>query len=618
MRPSIKTNANAGVSVIDTKDWPADYTDALLQDELIAIEHEDGTVTEYTVQSDYNSDSNGEILSLSISPALSHNVIADEPIRVPNRRKMSAAMRTAVSAESSVIAHFMEYQFSGGSVLINTSTHNIPMMNPDLGIPRVNGASQTGTSLVTDGWIKKARVFRHGDKFTLDGVEYTCDVGSTEVSVEDCENLWTEFNKTKADVVITNSSVYKKQGTYSIKMVVDTSVKKRKLIGYKDLASAQDISKYESVKFWVRSDVATNAGDFKLVFSTKKVCKNPIEYIPFPALEANTWAEVDAEFYDNEVLTGIKSVGVIVFGNLSAQTSIWIDDIRVYTEWVKTNASGQATIKVTPSLSPSPANDALLLRTWVGWGGHLNFEQIDESSDLKANRMTAIFSGVDQSILQILLTQHYLGRYAKIYRAHFSGGAMISEPLLMYWGYMNGGFRVSEKRGEDVEDDTRTVEIQADLQDKISTLNTPRGIQTNPSSLQAYFPDDGGFDGVAELVEKIVPWGKMEKAGGGGLCVLATACLKFKGLPDNCKELEVLRRFRDEYLAKTPEGQQLINGYYRIVNRLVREIEECRTDLYEKIYKDIKEAVQYIEAREYDKAVKKYYDIINPLKEEFL
>jgi len=71
-------------------------------------------------------------------------------------------------------------------------------------------------------------------------------------------------------------------------------------------------------------------------------------------------------------------------------------------------------------------------------------------------------------------------------------------------------------------------------------------------------------------------------------------------------------------LAKTLDGRKLIAGYYKIVNRLVKEIEmEERFDLYEKIYKDIREAVAFIEKGDKENAIKKYYDIINPLKEEF-
>jgi len=616
-RPSIKTAVAAGNTVIDTVDWPVSYTDALLSGETIAIEHTDNTTVEYTIASNYSSDTNGEILSITVSPALTYDAIAGDPVQTPNRRKLSSAMRTAIAAENSTIAHFMEFQFSGGSVLLNTSIHNMKMMNPDLGTPAVNGGSQTGSSLVTDGWTPSAKAFRHGDTFFVSGVEYTCDIASTTVGVDNCESGWQEFNRTKTEVVLSHVSSPAVSGN-SVKMVVSTSVKKNRLIGYRDLDTAQDISPYESVQFSVRSSVALNSGDFMLVFSTKKVCKNSIEYIPFPDLEADTWTTVDTEFYNPDVLTNIKSVGVMVMSNLTENTTIFVDRIRVYTKLVDSDASGNATIPVTPAISPSPANDTLLLRTWTGFGGNLYFEQVDETSDLKANGTTVVLSGVDQSIIQIILAQHYVGREAKLYRAHFDGGNIISEPLFLFWGYMNGGFKVKETKGEDVEDTDKSVEISADIQDEISVLDIARGIQTNPSSLQSIFPDDGGFDSIADLAEAAISWGKFDKPSGGGMCVLATACLRHKGLPDDCEELKILRDFRDTHLAKTAEGKKIIEEYYSIVNMLVREIEECRTDMYEKIYEDIRQAVTYIKAGDFTKATQKYYDIINPLKEEFI
>lgn len=620
MRPSIKTTASAGASLISTKGWPADYTDALLSGETIAIEHTDNNTVEYTIASNYTSDSNGEILNITVSPVLTYDAIEDDPIQVPNRRKLSTAMRAAIAAENSTITHFMEFQFSGGSVLLNTSTQNIPMMNPELGTPKVDGGSQTGTTLNTKDWIASTKVLRHGDKFTVDGVEYTIDTTSNKVTVDDGEEYayWNRFNKTKNSVEITNSTVYK-ETSKSIRFVVETSCKKRKLIGYRNFSSAQNYSKYEKVRFWARTNADIKAGDFKLVFSTKKTCKNIIEYIPIPEMLANSHTVVDMEFYDETVMTDINSIGIMLFRTLPAQTTIWIDNIQVYSNWLKTDSSGNAAIKLTSSLSPSPANNALLKRTWTGFGGALHFEQIEESTDLKANRVTQVLSGVDQSFISIILQQNYVGRYAKIFRAFFgSDYKILSKPIILFWGYMNGGFEVSEQRGEDI-DSTKTVEIRMELQDRISSLERVKGIQTNPESHNQYFPDDGFFDLVAEHVDKTVSWGKYDKPDSGGMCVLATACLKQKGLQDDCRELQILRKFRDDILAKTPEGKKLIAEYYKVVNQIVNEIEmECRNDLYEKIYNDIEEAVAFIKKGDSRNAVKKYYDIMEPLKKEFL
>jgi hypothetical protein len=64
----------------------------------------------------------------------------------------------------------------------------------------------------------------------------------------------------------------------------------------------------------------------------------------------------------------------------------------------------------------------------------------------------------------------------------------------------------------------------------------------------------------------------LECKGGGG-CFLSTACTTARGLPDDCSELMTLRQFRDQYLAGTAVGRELIDRYYRIAPSICRTIE---------------------------------------------
>ncbi len=47
-------------------------------------------------------------------------------------------------------------------------------------------------------------------------------------------------------------------------------------------------------------------------------------------------------------------------------------------------------------------------------------------------------------------------------------------------------------------------------------------------------------------------------------CFITTACCETLGLPDDCFELRMLRRYRDEVLATRPGGRQEIATYYRL------------------------------------------------------
>lgn len=55
-------------------------------------------------------------------------------------------------------------------------------------------------------------------------------------------------------------------------------------------------------------------------------------------------------------------------------------------------------------------------------------------------------------------------------------------------------------------------------------------------------------------------------------CFLTTACVDFAGLPDDCFELSILRRFRDEVLTQLPGGADDIALYYRVAPAIVERI----------------------------------------------
>jgi len=55
-------------------------------------------------------------------------------------------------------------------------------------------------------------------------------------------------------------------------------------------------------------------------------------------------------------------------------------------------------------------------------------------------------------------------------------------------------------------------------------------------------------------------------------CFLTTACTQIAGLADDCFELSVLRRFRDEILMHLPHGQDDIALYYRVAPAIVARI----------------------------------------------
>ena len=105
------------------------------------------------------------------------------------------------------------------------------------------------------------------------------------------------------------------------------------------------------------------------------------------------------------------------------------------------------------------------------------------------------------------------------------------------------------------------------------------------------------------------------RGSGSSGCFLTTACCVFKGLPDDCYELQTLRKFRDEYIKKQPYGNRLVADYYEEAPTIVMAINESdnRSMLLEDTYQTILQIIGMIEAGKNDEAVIEYMMLLHSL-----
>jgi hypothetical protein len=101
-----------------------------------------------------------------------------------------------------------------------------------------------------------------------------------------------------------------------------------------------------------------------------------------------------------------------------------------------------------------------------------------------------------------------------------------------------------------------------------------------------------------------------------GGCFLTTACMRHKGLPDDCRELRVLREFRDGYLARTQRGRDLLYEYYSTAPYVVQKVSESphADKLWTSAFDMITAAVDRIEAHDPENAIwvcKKLYETLD-------
>ena len=151
-------------------------------------------------------------------------------------------------------------------------------------------------------------------------VDYRHKLNSTRIHA--CNATFDE--KTDGDFTQSLDTKDKKQGTQSLKMVIAAGASAGDFVT--DSITSKDLSQYDYIEMWVKSTVATSAGNLKLLLDDTASCGSPLETLSIPALSANTWTFVRMALSNPNTDTAIISVGLEYDSDLGACT-VWIDDI---------------------------------------------------------------------------------------------------------------------------------------------------------------------------------------------------------------------------------------------------------------------------------------------------
>jgi hypothetical protein len=151
-------------------------------------------------------------------------------------------------------------------------------------------------------------------------VDYRHKINSTRIHA--CATTFDE--KTDGDFTQSLDTQDRKQGTQALKMVIASGASAGDFVT--DSITSKDLSKYDTIEMWVKSTVATSAGNLKLLLDDTASCGSPLETLSIPALSADTWTFVRMSLSNPETDTAIISVGLEYDSDLGACT-VWIDDI---------------------------------------------------------------------------------------------------------------------------------------------------------------------------------------------------------------------------------------------------------------------------------------------------
>jgi len=159
------------------------------------------------------------------------------------------------------------------------------------------------------------------------GFDYLTDVWVESTQrhlLEDCDAEWTGVD---TDVTQEVDDVDYQEGGASIKFTVGAGISNGDVIAYKNLTSAEDLSPYKKISFWIQVSSALAAADLCLLLDNTLGCGSPLETISLPAIPAYTWTFVECTLANPASDTVIASIGFEYNANKKANI-IWFDDIR--------------------------------------------------------------------------------------------------------------------------------------------------------------------------------------------------------------------------------------------------------------------------------------------------
>lgn len=126
--------------------------------------------------------------------------------------------------------------------------------------------------------------------------------------------------------------------------------------------------------------------------------------------------------------------------------------------------------------------------------------------------------------------------------------------------------------------------------------------------------DMEGIQKLQALIEK-----EKKKSEDDGCFVTSAVCESFHK-PDDCYELTAFRSFRDDWLACQPDGDALIQEYYKIAPAIVRKINQCKNakEIYKSIWeKYLSVCLEYIKSNDNARCKEKYVMMVEELRHKF-
>ncbi len=158
-----------------------------------------------------------------------------------------------------------------------------------------------------------------------------------QILIDDAESVWNEVDHT--DVFLKLDTDAFVQGHSSLKIELPHYVwgeiafehKKHESVIAKKTFAKLDLSEFDQIEFWVRSDTTIGKGYFELTLYDSWPFSTPLEVFSIPALEEDVWTLVSSPMSKLESDIEVRGVGVRFSADtaqMSSNRTLWLDEIK--------------------------------------------------------------------------------------------------------------------------------------------------------------------------------------------------------------------------------------------------------------------------------------------------
>ena len=149
-----------------------------------------------------------------------------------------------------------------------------------------------------------------------------------QILIDDAETLWTEVDGTNVSLYLDAGAFV--QGNSSLKVELPRYKELKNVIA-KNTFAKLDLSEFDQIQFWVRSETTIGSGYFELALYDSEPFLTPTEVFSIPALEENVWTLVRSPISKLESDIEIIGVGIRFSADMAQMSSnrvLWFDEIK--------------------------------------------------------------------------------------------------------------------------------------------------------------------------------------------------------------------------------------------------------------------------------------------------